>query len=516
VIAERVYSAIAAVYPVCCASDEFYFFPQVVQQKKEWQAWDDFSQPRVETFCDLLGGFEKELSVFSGPDSPDDDRVDAELLQQVLKTLREQLVDVATHRKQPTFHLTVLAAGLAEALASNDPEVWRARVCGVPVFLQRAATCLDAVPILFRDLGCEMLLDMKGWARSLQTSGYDIGEMLTWLEFFSARLQSVSTVQDYRLDEELMEQLVREHVGCGMDIDSLMSVLQEELQEVGDVLADQAAALIPGKDWREAEEQIPFVEAQAGVLLAIYRRELDRMESHCRHEGLVPVDVASAALSVENVPSVVAAIRASDAYAAIPGHPPCGGIFYVMETGRTRNGQPGRTLEYRMTAVHEAWPGHHLLDSCRWALKRPVRRPIESPLFYEGWACLAEELMARTGYLNGPWDRFLLARRRAERAARGMIDAGLQSGRMAIAEAIDLLVSVGYCRKMAEAVVPKYLLRPGYQVCYTLGLKQGLDLLNRFGARDIGGFARTVLSQGEIGFSRLEELFLNERQRSRT
>ena len=124
--------------------------------------------------------------------------------------------------------------------------------------------------------------------------------------------------------------------------------------------------------------------------------------------------------------------------------------------------------------------------------------------------------MARTGYFDGPWDRFLLAKRRAERAARGLVDLGLQSGRMTTVQAQALLLRVGYRPEVARSVVPKYLLRPGYQVCYTLGLKQGLDLLDRFGDHDVGLFARTLLSQGEIGFSRLEKRLSAAMQRSQS
>ena len=122
--------------------------------------------------------------------------------------------------------------------------------------------------------------------------------------------------------------------------------------------------------------------------------------------------------------------------------------------------------------------------------------------------------MARTGYFDGPWDRFLLAKRRAERAARGLIDLGLQSGQMTIVQAHELLQRVGYPSALADSVVPKYLLRPGYQICYTLGLKQGLDQLERFGDHDVGLFARTLLSQGEIGFSRLAKILSAALQRS--
>ena len=78
---------------------------------------------------------------------------------------------------------------------------------------------------------------------------------------------------------------------------------------------------------------------------------------------------------------------------------------------------------------------------------------------------------------------------------------------MTFVEAGNLLVESGYRREHADTVVPRYLLRPGYQVCYTLGLKQGLGLLEQYGQDDVGGFARTLLKQGEIGFSRLGEVF---------
>lgn len=516
-IAERAYAAIAAAFPVCAQSDEFYFFPQVVPEEKDWQVWDDFSASGVGDAADRLREDERALAGLVRDDVFDDEQVDVELLWQVLQTLREQLTEVRAHRSQPTFHLTVLAAGLSEALAASEPRAWPARVAGAPAFLARAAACLNEVPELFLTLGFEMLHDMQTWINDLQTTGYDAGEIPGALLAFRDALKGVTVTESPLLPAEVLERLVVEHVGAGMSFDAIASLLQDELETMEDVLAQETARLAPGRSWIEAEQAVPFHEAAGDALLTLYRRELTVMEAHCRRHGLVPENVvADAPLEVAPVPGCLAAIRASDAYAAAPGYPPRGGTFFVMEQGRVRQGRPGRSLEYRMTAAHEAWPGHHLLDTCRWHLDRPLRRPVESPLFYEGWACLAEELMARSGYFAGPWDRFLLAKRRAERAVRGLIDLGLQSGRMTVLQAQDLLLRVGYPVETAASVVPKYLLRPGYQICYTLGLKQGLDLLDRFGGHDFGLFARTLLSQGEIGFARLAKLLPAALQRSQS
>lgn len=511
VIADSAYKAIASAFPVCSFSDEFYFFPQVVLPNRDWRVWDDFSESRVASIAGDLQGFERDLLAVDSEGMSTDDLIDVELMQQVLKTLREQLSMVTPHQSQPTFHLTVLAAGLAEALASSDSGAWDARVLAVPAFLDRAAGCLKQAPELFHRLGVDMLTDLQSWVGCLQADGYDVGALPADLRKFRAAMQNVKIVENYQLPEALLEHLVKEHIGCDVGVDALWLLLQEELQAMEEILAAETGCLAPGKTWVAAEQQIPFVVASGKGLLELYRRELKLLEAHCQQHGLSCAVDSGASLGLAAMPGYLAAIRASDAYAAMPGYPPRGGVFFVMEQRRSRDNQPGRSLEYRMTAAHEAWPGHHLLDSCRWALSRPLRRPIESPLFYEGWACLAEELMFLSGYFDDPWDRFLLAKRRAERAARGLIDLGLQSGRMTIGEAVALLVRVGYRPEVASSVVPKYLLRPGYQVCYTFGLKQGLSLLEKFGKQDIGCFARAVLMEGEIGFARLEKVLSAKR-----
>jgi uncharacterized protein (DUF885 family) len=53
-----------------------------------------------------------------------------------------------------------------------------------------------------------------------------------------------------------------------------------------------------------------------------------------------------------------------------------------------------------MLTAHETIPGHHFLDSIRRSLKNPIRRQIESPLFYEGWASYAESMLIEYGYLE--------------------------------------------------------------------------------------------------------------------
>ncbi|MGA7105427.1 MAG: DUF885 family protein, partial [Candidatus Deferrimicrobiaceae bacterium] len=98
----------------------------------------------------------------------------------------------------------------------------------------------------------------------------------------------------------------------------------------------------------------------------------------------------------------------------------------------------------------------------------------------------------------------LLAKRRYRRAVRGLVDLDLQTGERDLRSAVNLLAQSGFTRDAASAVVAKYALRPGYQVCYTFGLRRFLDLYERYGTQDVKRFVETVLSGGEIGFAHVE------------
>ena len=509
-LAEQIYQEIARQFPVCCASDEFYYFPQVITNDKHRWGWDDFSGEAIEQFVNKALHWRTDLEQLRSKPVSAADKVDAELLLEMLQTLSEQLAEVAPHSCQPTFHLSIVVAGLSEAMDSGEPAALRERIAGLPAFLQRAGEMLSEVPEQFRLLGLNMLVDLSRWLKDLVGTGIQNKNIERALSNFSVALHKCPTRESFSLPIELFERLLSTHLGCDCTLDSVEHELRSEYAEMDKILTAEAEQLVPGLAWQKSEFRIPFQIAPENNLQQLYRPELLRLEKHARNAGLTPPQAGRLQPELAAVPASMSAIRASDAYSARVGHPASGGVFYLYDHGKDRAGQVGRTLEYRMTAAHEAWPGHHLLDVCRWNQAREIRRPLERPLFYEGWACFAEQLMAITGYFDGPWDRFLLARRRIERAARGLVDIGLQCGRLTLEEAAELLVQVGYAPQKAAEVVPKYALRPGYQVCYTLGLRRMLELRAHCGEMAIEEFTQQVLSQGEIGFTPLQQVLLNK------
>ena len=505
-IAEGMFDCLGNAFPVCCLSDEFHYFPQIIPPQGVWTGWDNFKPDKIAEVSAHLSSAERAIGLISQKTEDTELFADAETLKRMARTLREQLVEVRFHETQPTFHLTVMCTALAAALGDSDRRAWSIRAETLPAFLRQVQEVLIDMPRLFRDLGLEMIRDIEAWLRSLAMVENELAPVFSALGRFGDFLRNARTREDFLLPPEIVERIIREHLGCGVGPDDLRSAITEEIAETGKIMKEAGEALFHGAGWREAIRKVPVPDVSAGGLPAMYRKEVENLLGHCLARGIVPEDLpGTSPLRVSPLPPYLRAIRAASAYSFTPANPSQKGTFYIVPAEGPWNDNREELAEYRMLTAHETYPGHHLLDAWRWHFVSPLRRPLENPLFYEGWACFAEELMRETGYFSEPADIYLLAKRRYRRAVRGLVDLDLQTGKLARSAAGQLLVEAGFPADAAASVVPKYALRPGYQVCYTFGLRRFLDLYRRYGTGDAKGFVEGVLSGGEIGFDLLEK-----------
>ena len=507
-ISQSMFESLARAFPVACASDEFFYFPQVRLPEPQWSTWDSFSPETVEGFARQLSDWEDELGQLAPEQTSPEAHIDVALLKKSACTLREQLTEVRDWQSQPTFYLTLACIGLAEAMESADPAAKHKRARHLPAFLDQAARNLNRVPVLFRDIGLEMVSDTRNYLILLEKTLPEMRPALDALERFEDAIGKVTTSEDFLSPRELLERILRSHLHCDMDIPGINHVLDEEISEMKQILEEEAQNLVPGQaNWAEALKSIPMAAAGKEGLLGLYRSEVERLGQHCLEQELVSPGLFSASpVRVAPMPPFLAAIRTASSYSITPEHPPGGGTFYIFNTEVPDEARKDNHREYRMLAAHETYPGHHLLDSSRLRLKRACRRVIEQPIFYEGWACFAEELMRQTGYFSAPGDRLLLAKRRLWRAMRGKMDIGLQAGTIDISTAAEYLKETSISRERAASSARKYPLNPGYQLCYTLGLHRFLDFFDRYGRHNVPDFVRAVLNQGEIQFTDLEKI----------
>lgn len=516
-LAQELYAFLARRFPICCWSDEFVFFPQAVEGMTDWSLWDDLSPGSVEDAVSSLRLFRGRMGEFRSyvDDVPCAEGALASVLAWVTQTLEEQFTLVRTHATQPTFALTVATVGLVQALQSGEKKAWAQRLHTLPGFLERAFESLSAVPELYRDLGAEMAVGVARWLGSFGPKTLT-GPALEAIGNFTDGLSRLPVKKEFGLAPDLFERVVNSHAGSSLTSREALCELEDEAAFTRQLLMEEAGKLGYGSDWESgysaiAGEPVP-VEGREGLLCL----EIDRLRDHCcRHGFLGENQLEHDRLSIELLPPSLASIRTADSYNARPGHPPQGGVFYIFGGGSLGSSAGSIHPVYRMTAAHETYPGHHLLDLFRWNNPHPALRSIEYPLFYEGWACFGEDLMLHTGAFDRHYDRLILLRRRFRHAVRGKVDLMLHSGGIGLDEAARELMMAGFTARRAADTVRKYALRPAYQMCYTVGRRRFQRLFDSYGQGDVPGFVNTVFTQGEVLFEDLERV-LKRRQDTET
>lgn len=500
-----IFETLAIWYPVCVASDEFHFFPQARAAAFDWSVWDDFSHDTVAETVALLKDWERQLDIHAAQSLSLDRQMDSAMTGRVLRTLREQFELVRTHEIQPTYYLTMIGIGLAEAMEAGHHAVEK-RSKSLPQFVDRAIKNMIDVPRLFLELGMEMLAEQQKWVGSLLLPENINAPILNSLQRLGDHLKRVKVTDEFLPDVGLYERIATDHMGCDMKPDDIARELDAEIEETQSILNRSAAAIAPDKSWHAVVESLPRPTFSPGGVLKIYRDAVDELGRHCLSNEMIAEELVNKCpVRVETIPDYMRPVRSNAAYSMPPVHPPWGGTFFIQES----EGAGTVPADYRLLAAHETFPGHHLLDTFRWLQERPARRHIEIPIFYEGWASFAEELMFDTGLFSGTAEGMLMAKRRFWRAVRGKVDFDIHMRRRTLDQAADYMAAQGMEPRRAGVMVRRYVLKPGYQLAYTIGRRRfrALYASAHRKAKGPAAFARRILALGEIGLDQLEKIF---------
>src|SRR5262249_30403817 len=124
----------------------------------------------------------------------------------------------------------------------------------------------------------------------------------------------------------------------------------------------------------------------------------------------------------------------------------------------------------RVVAIHEIFPGHHLQAVVAEQSASRIRREFGSSLLVEGGGLYSEELMFRHGFFPDQKTRLAELQMRLWRAARVVIDVGLQTGSMSPDEAVGVLIHEGgLTSETATSEGRRYLRSPAPPMSYLTG-----------------------------------------------
>jgi hypothetical protein len=515
-IQREYFSFLIREFPTLCLSDEFIFFPRLSEAAANWFRLPELGAASLEAaaarLTALLARLDR-LGPWARPSTPDEDAI---LLRQSLISVRRELGPQGPWLRDPFFYLKVASLAWAPVLSRTPLIDWQDRE-KLAELLRRTSRLLRRgrqqvqglspagallAPLVFADAHRFLTEAVPDFLRAHFPEGDFaalLGEIARNLRLFEERVATLPAAPPAHRGGEVLAEILTSGWGWGLDLDAAHRILEAELAESKAQLERLAQGMRPGLTWEAAlSEGEPPPEPVD--ILGLYRRELHRLWNFWQASPVLPP--LSGRVEVAETPLYLRSLRTSASYAAPWGAPEENpGYFYVTPEIEDLD---YHFKHHRFLSAHETVPGHHLLDAARLHLASPLRRQYESPLFYEGWACYAEVLAVREGYLAEPRELLVGWQRRFWRALRGLADLDYQRGRLDLEQGLDLLRQARYPEAATRLQMLHLTLTPGYQLCYTLGLREVLGLRERFGAAlGPARFHRVLLSGGQLPFDRV-------------
>jgi hypothetical protein len=504
--------------PQQCASDEFYFLPRSETARSYLNLLDDLEPDKIQHHVQTIKTLLEEVP--AGEMQGLEEEIDSQLLRQSMKGFIREWEDARVWQKDPTLYVKIPLFAAARVLMEEDrtPEQLKADLltlfAQVPSFLRGAAKNLESPP----EISIEVALNMTRDA--IHFHGQDIrtfigdklegdGELTAknrevsgaWEEYGKA-LTRLSPSPRFAVGQDLLEEILSVSLGYDKSPAEILNMAQTAHEETQGKLRALGAKIDSHGRTPITAESISDLSSPGGVV-QLYKRQVEDLRRFFYTQDCLPLPVDEK-VTVFETPIYLQSLRATASYSApLTGDPGRSGIFYI--TPGMRN--PEMIIGHcPYLSAHETYPGHHLLDYFRIHHPNPVRRQIESPLFYEGWACYGEQLLDELGYIQDPRRQEIGLKRQLWRDLRAQLDIKLQTGQIGFDRAVEEIESLGYSRQRAQRQVRRFCLTPGYQLCYFVGMHEIMKLRKQVVSRTgTKGFHESLLGGGEIPFDLAEK-----------
>ncbi|UCD71324.1 MAG: DUF885 family protein [Syntrophobacterales bacterium] len=505
--------------PQQCASDEFYFLPRAEVAIQHLDSLDDLTPGIIQDHIRYVQGLLSEISA----DKRDDleEEIDRLLLKQSMESFIREFDDAEGWRNDPTLYVKIPLFAMDQVLSRRDstPDHVKANLstifAQIPSFLRLAVRNLGSPPEISLQVALNMAQD------AIHFHGRDIRslieerigentelvaknrEVLEAWERYKRELLHLPSRKSFAIGEDGLEKILAVSLGYPRHPKEILEIAQHAYQETQKEIRKFASNIDSRKTWELiVYEQLPSI-CSPEEFLRLFHREVQSLRRFFYSQDIITFP-SGEKIAVLQTPNYLKSLRATASYRApLTGNTRGHGIFYIT---------PGREdLELISShrpylSAHETYPGHHILDHLRIHHSNPIRRQIESPLFYEGWACYGEQLLNELGYVKDPRQQLIHLKRLLWRSLRAVVDVELQTGKITLAQAAKKMETFGFSAKRTQRQMRRFALTPGYQLCYFMGMYEINRLRKQFSSR-LGPkpFHDILLGGGEIPFHLVEK-----------
>ncbi len=473
----------------------------------------------------------RDLEALSLDGEPLEVRVDAAALRAALRLDVFEHEELRTHEFKPYGYVGTALSGCNELVLGDFaplPERARSllgRLRQIPAVLDAMRENVTAPPAVFATVGAEMARGGVGFARSvvpgiasevpklrdeLVGAGNAAAEAFEGAADYLEGLAERSDVP-FHVGRERYEWINREYHMLDMDSSELRDLGRRVLVETTAKMDDVAREIDATRTTGEIMDGLKSEHPPASRLRQHYATEMARARDFVLEHDLVTVP-GGEELEVVDTPAFLRKILPYAAYhPAGPFERKQRGLFYVTpvdeslspeEQEKQLRGHSVHTIP--VIALHEAYPGHHLQLVRSNLARRKVRRLLWNTVFIEGWALYCEEMMKDAGFYTDARTRLGQLKETRWRAARVVVDVGLQLGEMSVDDAVEFMMSEAGLEKVnATAEVKRYTGNPTQPSSYLVGKLAILSIRERYEARacaafDLKTFHDELLDTGSI------------------
>jgi len=326
---------------------------------------------------------------------------------------------------------------------------------------------------------------------------------------------------DFAVGKKLFDYLLFNHHMLPYDSDQIYSIGQELIEATQKEMEGVSQEIDAQKDWPEIVKEIKKTHPEKEKLLQFYKKEMERARDFVKQKDLVNIPQGEN-LEIIETPIFERNIIPYGAYMPpAPFEVKQEGFFWVTpinenlpQDQQKEQLQGHNSFGAVLTALHEAYPGHHLQLVHSNRVNSKVRRLFGTSLFWEGWALYCEDMMYEQGFYTDPRTRLLKLKDQLWRGCRVVIDVGIHTNKMSFDEAVKMLVNVAKLEPVnAKAEVKRYTSHPAQPLSYSLGKMEILKLRDEYKKIkgkdfDLKSFHNRLLSYGSIPIKLVRERML--------
>jgi hypothetical protein len=511
-IAEDFFGYLGRRFPQQCASDEFYFLPRSEAAIHHLDRLDDLHPDKIQDHVRHVQELLRELNRSSATGL--ETEIDGRLLKLSMESFVREFGEAQTWRTDPTLYAKIPLLSIGHILSQEGRAREQAQAVllellrQTPSFLRQAAENLDLPPHLHLHVAREMARDAihfcshdleafieteLGGDEALSSENEKV--LKAWADFGEG-LRDLSAREAFAVGEEGLREILCRSLGYGRTPAEIGELAREAYHKTLSELRTLAAKIDRNKSWQEIiYERAPAVSS-AERLVQLFREQVQELRHFFLKDDRIPFP-AGEKLRVLRTPHYLKSLRATASYCApLTGSSDTQGIFHVNPSEHDLAIVASHSP---YISAHEAYPGHHLLDQFRISHPNPTRRQIELPLFYEGWACYAEQLLDELEFIEGPRQRLIGLKRRLWRNLRAALDVELQTGTIGLRQGAEQIRALGFAPDRAQRQIRRFALTPGYQLCYALGMFEIERLRSHFSPRlGFKDFHEVLLHGGQL------------------